>query len=540
MKNNFDISRRQFLKNIGIITSVCLVPNDLFAKEQQGYRGQNYYLDQFLSGVRSSNDITDALARAFRQLEQTGGELHLPSGIFTVNEGLILTVAKDIKIIGNNTRLIFNNVADPCLLFRGFNLVNYFWRDYSLRENTLILPVKLRQQATNIIIKENNHDFQKINLTYKRIDKFTFEISSGKPFFNPAMVGKNLVTSQNSGITFYIVKFVDVYKVLVIPGNNQNNDPDLAFDQWAIADLWCKSRGYYIKGEILKIHDKTSYRLQENYIWSNTGCNVFYSACLTLNNLDIAGSGNTCKYGVKLLHLDSAILNNLKISQFANNGVCISESANITIRSCKIGAAISGKASNYACLVESSQKITIEGSIITGGYHGVSHGGTFPCRDLTVSNTQILHTANWGLDFHGNCDNIKLDRVYCDNGAYIGGTNCQITKSTFYTDDDRRAALVIGPEKDSSFYRISSSIIRNPAGNAIAISSQFAIKQIKSVVINSCQIIAGQNGVILQSYPYGNNPELGTMDIGNNNWKVTGNKLKVVINNTSFEYIHDF
>lgn len=100
--------------------------------------------------------------------------------------------------------------------------------------------------------------------------------------------------------------------------------------------------------------------------------------------------------------------------------------------------------------------------------------------------------------------------------------------------------MVIGPEKDSSFYRISSSIIRNPAGNAIAISSQFAIKQIKSVVINSCQIIAGQNGVILQSYPYGNNPELGTMDIGNNNWKVTGNKLKVVINNTSFEYIHNF
>lgn len=527
MTDKLSLSRRSFLKSLSLFFAGITINQDVWAKENQKYK-----LTDFQS-VADGDDITGILAQLLTKVSSTGGILELPSGTFTISKPLALIVNKNVTIQGNKTRLIFQNISGYAFTISGVKQNVTSSKSYQLYStNNLIVRDKTKYR--NLVISENNYTFQVVNLNLKQLDNYTFALSSQQKFFSPAMVGRNLICSENLGVTFYITKFIDANNVLVIPGNNQSRDLDLStMTHWTIADLWCKSRGYYVKGEIIPINAKGNYKLVDNYIASNSNKYVFYSGQFVLQNVDIATSD--CKYGIKIINLDTALFNNIKISGFIDNSVCVYQSINITIQQTTINGGVSQQASNYTCLIDSSQNVYIKNSNISGGFHGLSHGGTFPCRSLHIQQVKINNTTNWGLDFHGNCSGIIIDNCSANNGAYIGGIDCTISSSSFITSDKDRAALVLGPERNSNYYKIMNNQIANQIGNAIAVSSQYTINFIKQVTISNNQITAGQYGVIVQSYPYGNSPALNIFNIKNNKWSVSKGNYKLIDNHTKFQ-----
>lgn len=520
--------RRNFLKGAGIIAlGAGSTTNFVLA----GTSTKHIYNLKDFGIVAKNGDSTEVFIRAFDQLAKTGGTLVLPSGAYNINQSLSLEVTKDINIIGNQTILRFGKVKNYAIKFYGSRT------DFKLPsiKDFESLIVGTRANAGNLVLRQDNFLFDNLELNLSKIDDYSWVMTSERSYFTPNMLGKNLV-GYNTNLTFYIMKIIDPKTVEVIPGNNQPKDSDPSLiSAWAVADLWCKSRSYYIRGEIL-IPEAISHKKFADgiaiYKPENLNCYRFMSGKLRLQGVNVIANKN--RYGIKFLNIAGLELNNLVISGFEDNSLSIIESINVKIGGCDIQNGISQRESNYGCLVDSCQDIEITNSRFSGGFHSLSHGGTFPCRNIRLSDLYFSGSSNFGLDFHGNCSNVIISNINCMSGAYIGAINVSISNSSFLISNQKLAALVIGPERDSDYYIINNCNIRNGIGNALAISSQFCIGEINKISLNNSKIISPQNGVTFQAYPYGKNPVINYLEMMDNTFGVKQEKVKTINNHNLF------
>ncbi len=519
--------RRDFLKTAGIIALGA--GNTAFASA--GTRAKNIYNLKDFGTVSKNGDATQVLMRAFDQLAKTGGTLILPPGAYSISQSLNLEVTKDINIIGNQTTLKFSNVKNYSIEFYGLRT------DFkpSRIKDIGALIVNSRVSGGNLVLRQDNYLFDNLELSFSKIDDYSWVMTSESSYFTEDMLGKNLV-GYNSSLTFYIVKILDPKTVEVVPGNNQSQDSDPSLiPAWTVADLWCKSRSYYIRGEILTPENISHKKFADgiaSYKPENMNYYKFMSGKLRLQGVNFIGNKN--RYGIKFLNIAGLELNNLTMSGFEDNSLSIIESINVKIGGCNIQNGISQRESNYGCLVDSCQYIEIINSRFSGGFHSLSHGGTFPCRNIRLSNLYLSGSSNFGLDFHGNCSNVVIENINCMSGAYIGAVNVSISTSSFAISNQKLAALVIGPERDSDYYIIQNCNISNGIGNAVAISSQFCIGEISKICLNGNKVISPLNGVIFQAYPYGTNPVINYLEMKDNIFRVKQEKVKIINNHNLF------
>ncbi len=465
-------------------------------------------------------DDSDVIDRALLKLSSVGGELFFPSGVYRITRPLSYLIMRDVYLHGKNAILRFDGAigGNYCLNFHGQKTLLPTLKKDIISGSQLLTGNW--GDSSLLLLEENNYSFSNVVLTLAKADSFSCILTAQRAFFNPADVGKSLINNID-GMTFLLVSILDSTHAVVIPGNNQSKDPDFSkYPQWAIADLWCSSRGYYTKGEFVTfIHRQQERYRCRNGVYSNyrkgvSQISTIKSGKLQLADLSISGSSQS--YGLKLLNLISAKIENINIDNFMVNSLQVEESSQVEISNSTVRVNTGSYPSNYAACIYSSQDVKIIGCQFSGGTHALSHGGTFPCRNIQIINSSCGGSSSWALDFHGNSQQINLNSVIAAGGAYIGAIDAQVANSVFKNSSKEQGALVLGAERECNYYLLNNNKISNGEGSALVIANQFAINHIGSILLNNNSISASKNGILLQAYPYGYSPHISKFSLGVN------------------------
>jgi hypothetical protein len=159
----------------------------------------------------------------------------------------------------------------------------------------------------------------------------------------------------------------------------------------------------------------------------------------------------------------------------------------------------SGTPTSYGLCVASSQHIVERGNHYVGGRHGISHGGTFPYRDIQVigGTFDSYHPAGQpAVDFHSNGENIRLVGVTSLGGARSHGSNFDASDSTFR--GVTTAAVEMYSSKDCRYMRVRNCDIQSAPGldgvswlprNSIAAPHTTDLVEISGVVRAGAQAV---------------------------------------------------
>lgn len=467
-------------------------------------------------------DDSDIIDKALQQATKNGKEVHFPPGRYRITRTLKYLVKKDVVIQGSNATLIFDGSLGGtyCLTFYG-EKKPLFRLDRDVPAGTITFKSGLPLPDNSILLfEEVEATFKKLDLSLSKIDKVTFKLNVSTDFFIPSMNGKSLVNDRD-GVTFLIVSVLDSKNVLVIPGNNQPAQPDFSqYPLWAVSQLWCPSRGYYRKGEFIGVKRIKSGRYRflkqsyDSYSRNITQVSQVSSGSLEISGLEI--DGNQQSYGLNLLNMTNIHINNLSVGNFKVNSLQIDESYSVEVDSSTISVGNNDYPSNYAGCINSSQNVVIGGSRFSGGTHALSHGGTFPCRAIQIKDALFYGSKSWTLDFHGNGQDVNIEKVVAGNGGYIGAVDVNINSSIFNNSSLVQGALVFGSERDSNYYQLTDTKICNSLGDGLVIANQFAIRGIIEINVHSNMIRAAKRAILLQAYPYGKNPFIAKFSLKEN------------------------
>lgn len=519
----FNRSRRSFLRNIVVLSSLWGV--GLKTARAKSTSNQLIALDIRNFGAIGDglNDDSDALDKALSLVTAKGGELLFPHGIYRITRPLKYQLLKDVILQGNGATLLFDYARNPSygISFSGKKTVSgVLSKNIRMGSKEWLESSSFSSDAI-ILLEQVNHEFISLNLSLSNSGKAQCILSSQQAFFKSEMTGKSLVNDKD-GTTFLIIAILDRFNALVILGNNQAKQPDFSnYPKWAVVDLWCAARGYYIKGEFinLKKSKNSSYlccdAIWDNYASKQTQISMVKSGKLRINGLTVDGGGGN--YGVMLVNLVGLELKQLTITNCMINSLQIEESYQVKILNSVIEVAVTNLPSNYAGCINSSQNVNIIGCKFSGGTHSLSHGGTIPCRNIQITNTSFSKSKSWTLDFHGNIQGVVLTSVIADGGGYIGAIDVKIQNSVFRNSSTIQGALVLGPERDSKFYQITNCKVNNLQGNGLVIANQFVIHSIQQLLISTSTIVGTKNGILVQAYPYGKSPLITKMMLVGNN-----------------------
>lgn len=543
-----NFSRRSFLRNFSVLgSSLWCSSQSVFAASQKLKNTLNI---KTLGAIGDGKtDDSNAINKALSLVVLNGGELYFPDGVYLITRPLSYKLSKDVTLSGQNAQLKFcgNFGGNYALQFQGNkNFLQSLGTD--LRAGSSLIKLNTpRLKNVILLLEENNYRFMPLNLSLSQANRFAFILSTEEEFFTLNMQGKNLINNKDSA-TFLILEVQNAHNAIVVPGNNQPININLSdYTQWAIADLWCSSRSYYYKGEFvagkqIKNNYLCDVPILDNYTHGFTVVSQVSSGKLTIRGLNFKGA-HQALFGLNLLNQVALTIDSVSISEFLVNSLLIKESFNINICKLTVDVAITNQQSNYATCFDSSQMINLSESTFTGGFHALSHGGTFPCRKLNLSQLTLSGSKNWALDFHGNSQDIIINNVISKNGAYIGGIDAQVTNSIFSNDSNTQGALVLAPERNSHIYQVTNCKITNLSGNAMVLANQFVINRIDNVEFSTNLITAGINGILLQAYPYGVNPYLQNLNIRENKlnaptkFKNINNHNKLIILQQSNQFL---
>jgi hypothetical protein len=337
-------------------------------------------------------------------------------------------------------------------------------------------------------------------------------------------VGNNLIiegngysishtTAQNS--TFLIAGLNTIYTTTneiventnTITLTNTNNlvKGDVLYITANISDsLWTQERSYFYKGEFIEIDsvlNSTTIRIKsktiDSYITSATLTRL-NNAGVEINNLNFIRSNNTACLTIS--NFNNVNINNCKITGANERGLYIYNSYNVRVKDCNIlGNYYTASNTSYGLCIASSQNVTVDGGNYIAGRHGITVGGTIPCRYLSFSNITVdndpLNTAQTAaFDFHSNVQYATISNINSKNGITLSGINITITNSItsgrnyypflFLANRDGDNSLVVNG-LDISSNSIYSAFMFTSLGSGSSYIINAGNVSVSNVIINS-------------------------------------------------------
>ena len=215
-----------------------------------------------------------------------------------------------------------------------------------------------------------------------------------------------------------------------------------------------------VKGEMVEVQSSAagvitlksslwdSYTSATTTVYKLTAPRVSVSGLTILRNSDHAGL--TVQYARDVL------LDNVRVEGSRERGVYLNTVYGGVVRNCH-GRDFwySGTGTSYGLSVASSQHIMEIGNDFRGGRHAITHGGTYPCRDIQVIGgtfDNYHQSSQAAVDFHPNCENVRMVGVTSLNGVVSGAGNfaadgCTVRRSSYDSAD----AVELTPYRSSEY-----------------------------------------------------------------------------------------
>lgn len=218
--------------------------------------------------------------------------------------------------------------------------------------------------------------------------------------------------------------------------------------------LW---RSYYRKGEFAVVDEvavaaSTTVTLSEPLLDSYTaGANLHVykvtPAQVSLEDIEIVGPGAAS--GVSGVHVQwgrGVSFDGVRVTNCPNGGIVLAECYDATLGKMRAWDAITASGAEYGLAILGSQRVTITGSNLSAGRHGLTMGGsTIPNRHITIDSCIISSLARngiWGADMHGNCEYVDYIACRAPRGMMIAGDHTRIIDCEIGTGSAAGVALM--------------------------------------------------------------------------------------------------
>lgn len=124
-----------------------------------------------------------------------------------------------------------------------------------------------------------------------------------------------------------------------------------------------------------------------------------------------------------------------------------------------------GSGTSYGLVILSCQHVTQIANRFRGGRHAVAHGGWLPCRDITmIGGTYDSYHGEggqWAVDFHSNCELVRMIGVTVLNGVGVFCPNVSIESCVIRGVDKR--GIYASMSRNSDYFRVINCEIDAPS-----------------------------------------------------------------------------
>ena len=196
--------------------------------------------------------------------------------------------------------------------------------------------------------------------------------------------------------------------------------------------------------------------LFDGYRLGPTSVQAMTAPRVTLRDLTIIRDSNHC--AVRVQYARDVLLSGLRVSGARESLLRVSNAHGVVIENCSgRDFYYEGTGTSYGVVIDSSQHVTHIANRIQGGRHALAHGGTFPCRDITIlgGTYDSLHTTNgsWAVDFHANCEGVRIIGATILNGVGIFCPNVSVESSTIRAGGPF-FGIRYSSSRDSEYFRV--------------------------------------------------------------------------------------
>lgn len=225
-------------------------------------------------------------------------------------------------------------------------------------------------------------------------------------------------------------------------------------------DVWVASEGTP-KGEMVEVAavngstiDLVS-PLYDSYAAATSSARRVAMPQVTLRDLTVVRDSNQC--GVLVENARDVLLSGLHVEGAREALIRLSYAYGGVVENCAgTDFFYAGTSTSYGLSVASSQHITEIANRFRGGRHAVMHGGWLPCRDITIiGGTYDSHhgvEGRWSVDFHANCENVRVIGVTALNGLGAFCSNISIESSDIR--NFREQGIEASLSRDSDYFRV--------------------------------------------------------------------------------------
>jgi len=310
-------------------------------------------------------------------------------------------------------------------------------------------------------------------------------------------------------------------------------------------ELWTASRVYYYKGEMCMIESIVGNvvtlcnPLWDSYTASNTVVCKVNTKNVKVKNMNIVGNLANNQEGLFIQHAKNVIVDSCKFKGTSYACVVVSNCFSFDISDCFIiDFDKQAGGASYGIAVYSSQNGNIRQNTIYGGKHGITHGGTFPCRNIKVTNNTVVENSinvTGSIDCHENSEYIDFNYNTCSSFA-VHGRNLSIVGNIVSKPKGSGgggACIQVTVEKSGGFFKIINNKVKIKEGidvTGISVRSELLNDMsIKTIEITDNIIESDRTGIEIYTIKNGLSIELVSI---NNNQILTGNRGITVSQNT--------
>jgi hypothetical protein len=232
---------------------------------------------------------------------------------------------------------------------------------------------------------------------------------------------------------------------------------------------WSTERPYYVKGELLRVlaadgnEVLVQGELHDDYLAALTQLTRLEARRVLVQD-GIELIRNADSGGLLLQWAREPVLRHCFVFQARERGIYLRQCLGGQLVDCGSHADhVSGGKTNYGLALSSCAGLHIVGGNFRAGRHGLTSGGTFPCRDLTFTGVIVDcddRSGSYSLDAHANGERLLYHNVTSLNGAVVQAIDSQFVGG-HYGARSFLNALSLYPARSARYYTLHSVEIRN-------------------------------------------------------------------------------
>lgn len=253
-------------------------------------------------------------------------------------------------------------------------------------------------------------------------------------------------------------------------------------------ELFCQARDYYYRGETVQVDSLQGNNITicgsiyDNYNLEGTVVGLINPIKTNVNGINIKALSANNQKGINVLWGFECIINTPTIAGCSYSCISFTNCINSTISKANLRDFLGTSGTSYGVALYSCQDCYAYENYINGGRHAISHGGTFPCRNIRVFNNTLTNssTTEYTLDVHENNELIYIYNNTVTNMSVFGGN---ISVYNNHIDSNSYEALFIQPSINSDYFVIKDNII-NSEGNGI----RFDFSSFPNLIVDKLKI----------------------------------------------------